>query len=88
MLSQLATTPLGNTLGNARHTADLVYEHLKGLFALSDGVNTLCRIAPGNLEQAQLELLLGILGSLGVKPSAVVDRALLAHPRSWARAST
>jgi len=80
MLSQLATTPLGNTFGNARHTADLVYEHLKSLFASSDGINDLCLITPGNLEQAQLELLLGILGSLGVNPSAVVDRALLAHP--------
>ena len=80
MLSQLATTPLGNTFGNARHTADLVYEHLKALFASIDSVNDLCLIAPGNLEQAQLELLLGICGSLGVNPSAVVDRALLAHP--------
>jgi len=80
MLSQLATAPLGNTFGNARHTADLVYEHLKGLFESSDGVNNLCLIAPGNLEQPQLELLLGILSSLGVNPSAVVDRALLAHP--------
>ena len=80
MLSQLATTPLSNTFGNARHTADLVYEHLKGLFETSDGVNNLCLITPGNLEQAQLELLLGILGSLGVNPSAVIDRALLAHP--------
>jgi len=80
MLSQLATTPLGNTFGNARHTADLVYEHLKALFASIDSVNDLCLIAPGNLEQAQLELLLGICGSLGLNPSAVVDRALLAHP--------
>ena len=80
MFSQLATTALGNTFGNARHTADLVYEHLKGLFTTTDSVNDLCLIAPGNLEQAQLELLLGILGSLGVNPSAVVDRALLAHP--------
>ena len=80
MLSQLATTPLSNTFGNARHTADLVYEHLKGLFESSDGVNNLCLITPGNLEQAQLELLLGILGSLNVNPSAVIDRALLAHP--------
>ena len=79
-LSQLATTPLGNTFGNARHTADLVYEHLKGLFESGNGVNNLCLIAPGNLEQPQLELLLGILSSLGVDPSAVVDRALLAHP--------
>ena len=47
MLSQLATTPLGNTFGNARHTADLVYEHLKGLFKSGDGVSSLCLIAPG-----------------------------------------
>jgi hypothetical protein len=80
MLSQLSTTPLGNTFGNARHTADLVYEHLKGLFASTEDMNNLCLIAPGNLEQPQLELLLGILGSLGVNPGAVVDRALLAHP--------
>lgn len=80
ILNQLSTTPIGGVFGNARHTADLAYEHLKGLFASTDRVNDLCLIAPGNLDQTQLELLLGILGSLVINPSAVVDRALLAHP--------
>lgn len=80
ILNQLSTTPLGGVFGNARHTADLVYEHLKSLFGSTDKVDDLCLIAPGNFEQSQLELLLGILSSLGVSPGTVVDRALLAHP--------
>ena len=80
ILNQLSTAPLSSTFGNARHTADLIYEHLKGLLASMDHPEDLCLIAPGNFEQAQLELLLGILDSLGASPAAVVDRALLAHP--------
>jgi hypothetical protein len=50
ILNQLSTTPLGGVFGNARHTADLVYEHLKSLFGSTDSVDDLCLIAPGNLR--------------------------------------
>ena len=77
--SQLSTTPLSAQFGSARHTADLVYEHLKSLMPNPEYLHDLCIIAPSNMNQTQLELLLGILSALNIEPSAVVDRALLAH---------
>lgn len=78
--SQLGTTPLNNGFGEARHTADLVYEHMKALLKNAPEQRALCIIAPGNMQQSQIELLLGILGSLSIDVTAVIDRALLAHP--------
>ena len=77
--SQLSTAPLNAQFGSARHTADLVYEHLKSLIPYPERLHDLCIIAPSNMNQTQLELLLGILSALNIEPSAVVDRALLAH---------
>lgn len=58
-----------------------MYEHLKFLFAETerqDGpINDLVIIAPSNLNQTQLELLLGILNAVGKSPSAILDRALV-----------
>ena len=78
--SQLGTTPLNTRFGEARHTADLVYEHMKALLNNAPEQRALCIIAPGNMQQSQIELLLGILGSLSIDVTAVIDRALLAHP--------
>ena len=78
--SQLGTTPLNTGFGEARHTADLVYEHMKALLNNAPEQRALCIIAPGNMQQSQIELLLGILGSLSIDVTAVIDRALLAHP--------
>ena len=78
--SQLGTTPLTTGFGEARHTADLVYEHMKALLNNAPEQRALCIIAPGNMQQSQIELLLGILGSLSIDVTAVIDRALLAHP--------
>ena len=78
--SQLGTTPLNTGFGEARHTADLVYEHMKALLNNVPEQRALCIIAPGNMQQSQIELLLGILGSLSIDVTAVIDRALLAHP--------
>ena len=82
--SQLSTAPLSAHFGSARHTADLVYEHLKSLIPNPAHLHDLCIIAPSNMNQTQLELLLGILSALNIKPSAVVDRALLAHAKQSA----
>ena len=82
--SQLGTTPLNTGFGEARHTADLVYEHMKALLNNAPEQRALCIIAPGNMQQSQIELLLGILGSLSIDVTAVIDRALLAHPATRA----
>ena len=79
--AQLSTAPLNAEFAGARHSADLVYEHLKFLFAeaarQAGPTNDLVIIAPSNLSQTQLELLLGILNAVGKPPSAILDRALL-----------
>ena len=77
--SQLSTAPLSAQFGSARHTADLVYEHLKSLIPHPERLHDLCIIAPSNMNQTQLELLLGILSALNIEPRAVIDRALIAH---------
>lgn len=79
--AQLSTAPLNAEFAGARHSADLVYEHLKFLFAESErqagSIDDLVIIAPSNLNQTQLELLLGILNAVGKPPSAILDRALV-----------
>ena len=77
--SQLSTAPLSAHFSGARHTADLVYEHLKSLIPNPERLHDLCIIAPSNMNQTQLELLLGILSALNIEPKAVIDRALIAH---------
>ncbi len=89
--AQLSTSPLNAEFAGARHSADLVYEHLKFLFAEAerqDGtINDLVIIAPSNLTQTQLELLLGILNAVGKSPSAILDRALV-HQHVIGKAGT
>ncbi len=79
--AQLSTAPLNAEFAGARHSADLVYEHLKFLFAEAEhqagSLDNLVIIAPSNLNQTQLELLLGILNAVGKPPSAILDRALV-----------
>lgn len=79
--AQLSTVPLNGEFAGARHSADIVYEHLKFIFAEAEReagpVNDLAIIAPSSLNQAQLELLLGILNALNKPPSAILDRALV-----------
>ena len=79
--AQLSTAPLNAEFAEARHSADLVYEHLKFLFAEAERqagpIDDLVIIAPSNLNQTQLELLLGILNAVGKPPSAILDRALV-----------
>ena len=79
--AQLSTSPLNAEFAGARHSADLVYEHLKFLFAEAERqvgpIDDLVIIAPSNLNQTQLELLLGILNAVGKSPSAILDRALV-----------
>jgi len=72
---RLSTQPLSPALGPARHTADLVHAHLQAL--LADVSGDLALVIPGAMEPAQLSLLLGIIETLPVTPSAVVHRSAL-----------
>jgi len=79
--AQLSTVPLNTEFAGVRHSADLVYEHLKFIFAEAEreiaSVDDFAIIAPSNISQTQLELLLGILNAIGKTPSAILDRALV-----------
>ena len=74
----LNTQPLSPAFGNARHSADLVYSHLKELLGASDDLDDLVIVTPANVGDDQLSLLLGILQSLSINISAVIDRSLIA----------
>lgn len=76
--SLLNTQPLSPAFGNARHSADLVYSHLKELLGASDDLDDLVIVTPANVGDDQLSLLLGILQSLSINISAVIDRSLIA----------
>ena len=79
--AQLSTVPLNTDFAGARHSADLVYEHLKSIFADAEReigpVIDLAIIVPSNISQVQLELLLGIFNAVGKPPSAILDRSLV-----------
>jgi hypothetical protein len=79
--SQLSTVSLTSEFAGARHSADLVYEHLKFIFNEAERemgeITHFSVIAPSSLSQAQLELLLGIMNALGKTPASILDRALL-----------
>ena len=72
---RLSTQPLSPSLGQARHTADLVHAHLESL--LGQSTDELTLIIPGAMEPDQLSLLLGILQTLAVETRSVVHRSAL-----------
>ena len=72
---RLSTQPLSPSLGQARHTADLVHAHLETL--LGQSTDDLALIIPGAMEPDQLSLLLGILQTLPVDTRGVVHRSAL-----------
>lgn len=72
---RLSTQPLSPSLGQARHTADLVHAHLETL--LGQSTDDLALIIPGAMEPDQLSLLLGILQTLPVETRGVVHRSAL-----------
>lgn len=76
--ASLNTQSLSSSFGTARHSADLVYAHLKDLLESTGDLDDLVIVTPANVSDQQLSLLLGILQSLAVDISAVVDRSLIA----------
>ena len=55
-----------------------MYAHLKDLLKSTGDLDDLVIVTPANVSDQQLSLLLGILQSLAVDISAVVDRSLIA----------
>ncbi len=89
-LGILSLHKLSPSFGNARHNADLVYSHLKGLLDRSPETTELLVFASSEMTQEQLSLLIGILESLNIKVVAVINRSLAAaiqEPESSAHIS-
>ena len=75
---QLSTQALTPALGPARHSADLVHNHLQALHQGAGQPNSITLIAPGSMSREQLSLLLGIVGALPFSIDAIVHRSALA----------
>ena len=76
--SRLSTSPMMSSFGQMRHTADLVYEHLKMLTKDLPRGSEINLIAPATYSNDQLSLLLGISQALGFKVSKILNRSLAA----------
>jgi hypothetical protein len=73
---QLDTRPLQPSLGPARHSADLVHQHLQQLHAAADAPDDLLLAAPGSMQDAQLSLLLGIIQKCPFRAVGLVHRSV------------
>jgi hypothetical protein len=62
----------------ARHHADIAFAQLRGLWRNAGSPESLLLLAPGSFSDAQLELLLGMIGALPSVTAAVLDNALAA----------
>lgn len=84
---QLSTQALTPALGPARHSADLVHNHLQALYHGAGEPQTVTLIAPGSMSREQLSLLLGIIGTLPFAIDAIVHRSALAAAAHSGKAS-
>lgn len=73
---QLDTRPLQPSLGPARHSADLVHQHLQQLHAVADAPDDVLLAAPGSMQDAQLSLLLGIIQQCPFNAVGLVHRSV------------
>ncbi len=83
--SQLSTQPLAPPLGTARHTADLVHQHLEVLYAGAHKPKTCLVAVPGTMTREQLSLLLGITQHLPFAIDGMVHRTALLASASGLR---
>jgi len=84
--SQLSTQPLAPPLGPARHTADLVHQHLEALHASAQAPATCLVAVPATMSREQLSLLLGIVQHLPFEIEGLIHRtALLASMSGLSR---
>jgi len=73
----LSPHPLPHPTVSAGTHADLVYAHLGQIWnKLREGADAVILAVPGDYSRAQLELLLGITGKLGIPVRALVDAAV------------
>lgn len=83
--SQLSTQPLAPPLGPARHTADLVHQHLETLYAGAHQPTACVVAVPGTMTREQLSLLLGIVQHLPFAIDGLVHRTALLASASGLR---
>ncbi|MEP5567148.1 MAG: hypothetical protein ABJN62_04880 [Halioglobus sp.] len=74
---QLSVEPLQPALGPARHTADLVHEHLLQLHRESGQPKELLLACSGSMQREQLSLLLGIVQQCPFEVVGLVNRSAL-----------
>lgn len=73
---QLGLEPLQPAFGPARHSADLVHQHLLELYQLGGKPERLILAVPGSMHTEQLSLLLGIVTQCPFDVVGIVDRAV------------
>jgi len=73
---QLSLEPLGYSIGNVRHFADLAYAHLLHVAEEAELDGDVIFAVPGNFTSQQLAILLGLARQCPFSPVGVVDAAL------------
>jgi len=73
---QLSLEPLGYSIGNVRHFADLAYAHLLHVAEEAELDGDVIFAVPGNFTSQQLAILLGLARQCPFSPIGVVDAAL------------
>ena len=73
---QLDTRPLQPVLGPARHSADLVHQHLQHLYQQAGTPGEWLLAAPGSMQDTQLSLLLGIIQQCPFRAVGLVHRSV------------
>lgn len=74
----LNQTPLPIKHRFARHHADIAFAQLRKLWQTAGSPDSLLLLVPGSFAEAQLSLLLGMVGALPCRASALIDSALAA----------
>ena len=74
----LNQTPLAQAHKFARHHGDIAFAQLRNLWNQAGSPDELILLAPGSFTNAQLSLLLGLVGALPSQTRAVLDSALAA----------
>ncbi len=73
---QLSLEPLGYSVGNVRHFADLAFAHLLHIAEEAGLEDDVIFAVPGNFTSQQLAILLGLARQCPFNPVGVVDAAL------------
>ena len=74
---QLGTESLQLSFGRARHTADLVHQHLLSLYQDTSESNQIALAVSGSMSKEQLSLLLGIIEQCPFTALGIIHRSAL-----------